>query len=94
MWYLEFRLKIRIKKQKNSFTREMFVSRPDSTFISSPEPEAQVSFSDHSLSVVVVVIEFVSNVLLQFQPNLAQSILRWGGFKVDQMKTTPFSKGT
>ena len=94
MWYLEFRLKIRIKKQKNSFTREMFVSRPDSTIISSPEPKAQVSFSDHNLSVVVVVIEFISNFLQQFQPNLAQSILRWGGFKVDQMKTTPFSKGT
>mgnify|MGYP003690877341 CR=1 FL=1 len=56
-------------------------------FISSPEPKAQVSFSDHNLSVVrrrhcrrwrcrklYTVSSSSPEPLGQFQPNLAQSI--------------------
>ena len=71
---------------------------------SSPEPKAQVSFSDQNLSVVRrrcrrrrcrhrchchKLFTFSSSSpepLGQFQPNLAQSILGWKGFKFVQMK--------
>ena len=77
---------------------------------SSPEPKAQVSFSDQNLSVVRrrrrrcrrcrrccrKLFTFSSSSpdpLGQFQPNLAQSILWWRGFKFVQMKGPAFFKG-
>ena len=68
---------------------------------SSPELKAQVSFSDHLSSVICLSVclhvrpsvcklfTFSSSSpesLGQFQPNLAQSILGWRGFKFLQMK--------
>ena len=62
---------------------------------SSPEPKAQVIFSDQNLSVLRPrshcrkLFTFSSSSpepLSQFQPNLAQSILGWRGFKFVQMK--------
>ena len=73
---------------------------------SSPEPKAQVSFSDQNLSVVRrgcrrrrccrKLFTFSSSVqepLGQFQPNLAQSILGWRGFKFVKMKGHTLSQG-
>ena len=56
--------------------------------ISSPELKVQVSCL---LSVIVIVVNFTFSSsspepLGQFQPNLAQSILRWRGFKFVQIK--------
>ena len=74
-------------------------------FFSSPELRAQVSFSDHlsSASVhpsvcpsVCKLFTFSSSSpepLGQFQPNLAQSILRWRGFKFVHMKGPVLFKG-
>ena len=77
-------------------------------FFSSPEPKAQVSFSDQNLSVVRrrcrrcrrrrcrKLFTFSSSSpepLGQFQPNLAQSILGWRGFKFVQMKGTALFQG-
>ena len=71
----------------------------------SPEPKAQVSFSDHNLYVVGhhccrwcrrKLFTFSSSSpepLGQFQPNLAQSILRWRGFKFVQMKGPALFQG-
>ena len=68
-----------------------------SCLFSSPEPKAQVSFSDQNLSVVRrcrrrwrcrKLFTFSSSSpepLCQFQPNLAQSILGWRGFKFIQI---------
>ena len=64
---------------------------------SSPELKAQVSFSDRLSSVVCLSVRpSVCKLFLfstssqeplgQFQPNLAQSILGWRGFKFVQMK--------
>ena len=71
--------------------------------ISSPEPKAQVSFSDQNLSVVrrrcrrcCQLFTFSSSSpepLGQFQPNLAQSILGWRGFKFVQMKDLALFQG-
>ena len=66
-------------------------------FFSSPELKAQVRFFDHLSSVVCLSVRpsvcklftFSSSSpepLGQFQPNLAQSILGWRGFKFVQMK--------
>ena len=68
-------------------------------YVCSPEQKAQVSFSDHNLFVVhrccphrscrCKLFTFSSSSpdsLGQFQPNLAQSILGWRGFKIVQMK--------
>ena len=71
---------------------------------SSPEPKAQVSFSDQNLSVVRPcrcccrrkLFTFSSSSpepLGQFQPNLAQSILGWMGFKFVQMKGRALFQG-
>ena len=80
---------------------------------SSPEPKAQVSFSDQNLSVVRrrcrcrrcrrcrrrrcrKLFTFSSSSpepLSQFQPNLAQSILGWRGFKFVQMKGPALFQG-
>ena len=71
---------------------------------SSPEPKAQVSFSDQNLSVVRrrrrrcrrKLFTFLSSSpepLGQFQPNLAQSILGWRGLKFVQMKGPAFFQG-
>ena len=76
-------------------------------FFSSPEPKAQVSFSDQNLSVVRrrcrrrrcrcrKLFTFSSSSpepLGQFQPNLAQSILGWRGFKFVQMKGAALFQG-
>ena len=75
------------------------------SFFSSPESKAQVSFSDQNLSVVRrrcrcrrcrKLFTFSSSSqepLGQFQPNLAQSILGWRGFKFVQMKGHTLSQG-
>ena len=73
---------------------------------SSPEPMAQVSFSDHNLSVVRQrccccccrrkLFTFSSSSpkpLGKFQPNLVQSILGWRGLKFIQMKGHAFFQG-
>ena len=69
---------------------------------SSPEPKAQVSFSDHNLSVVCrcrrccKLFTFSSSSQEpqgRFQPNLAQSTTRWRGFKFVQMKGHALFKG-
>ena len=67
---------------------------------SSHERKAQVSFSDHNSSVVFVVVVNFSHfhLLLQnnwanFQPNLAQTSLKWRGFKFIQMKSPAFFHG-
>ena len=67
---------------------------------SSPELKAQVSFSDHLSSVfylsVCKLFTFSSSSpepLGQFQPNLAQGILEWRGFKFDQMKGPALFQG-
>ena len=64
---------------------------------SSPELKAQVSFSDHNLSVVhhhccrpCKLFNFFSRTLGQFQPNLAQSIFE---FKFIQMKDHALFQG-
>ena len=74
------------------------ILRGKQLIFSSPEPKAQVSFSDHNLSVVRrccrccrrrKLFTFSSSSpepLGQFQPNLAQNILGWRGFKFVQMK--------
>ena len=74
-------------------------------FFSSPEPKAQVSFSDQNLSVVCrlcccrcrrKLFTFSSSSpepLGQFQPNLAQSILGWRGFKFVQIKGPSLFQG-
>ena len=77
-------------------------------FFSSPELKAQVSFSDHLSSVVCLSVclsvrlsvcklfTFSSSStepLGQFQPNLAQNILWWRGFKFVQMKGPALFKG-
>ena len=72
-----------------------------SEIFSSPEPKAQVSFSDQNLSVVRhcrccrcrcrKLFTFSSSSpepLGQFQPNLAQSILGWRGFKFSENTLT------
>ena len=69
------------------------------TLFSSPELKAQVNFADQNLSIVHCrchwycccskLFTFSSSSQephSQFQPNLAQSILGWQGFKFDQMK--------
>ena len=76
--------------------RLSLVCLPLDIVFSSPEPKAQVSFSDHNLSVVrrrrrrrrwrcrCKLFTFSSSSpepLGQFQPNLAQSILVQRGFK-------------
>ena len=62
---------------------------------SSPEPKAQVSFSDHNLSVVrrrfrrsriLFIFSSSQEPQGQFQPNLVQSILGWRGFRLIEMK--------
>ena len=80
----------------------------NSDIFSSPELKAQVSFSDHLSSVVCLSVRpsvclsvcklftfsFSSpEPLGQFQPNLAQSILGWRGFKFVQMKGHALPKG-
>ena len=80
----------------------------DANVFSSPEPKAQVSFSDQNLSVVRrrrcrcrrrrcrKLFTFSSSSpepLGQFQPNLAQSILGWMGFKFVQMKGSALFQG-
>ena len=82
----------------------------NSCLFSSPEPKAQVSFSDQNLSVVRrcrlcrccccrcrrKLFTFSSSSpepLGQFQPNLAQSILGWRGFKFVQMKGRALFQG-
>ena len=75
---------------------------------SSPELKAQVSFSDHLSSGVYLSVRpsvrlsvcklftFSSSSpewLGQFQPNLAQSILGWRGFKFVQMKGPALFQG-
>ena len=70
---------------------------------SSPEPKAQVSFSDHNLSVVrrrrcscckfFTFSSYSPEPLGKFQPNLVQSILGWQGFKFVQMKGSALYKG-
>ena len=75
-------------------------------FFSSPEPKAQVSFSDKSFSVVRrrcccrhcchKLFTFSSSSpepLDQFQPNLAQNILGWGGYKFVQIKASALFQG-
>ena len=74
-------------------------------FISSPELKAQVSFSDQNLSVVRrcrhccccrKLFTFSSSSpepLGQFQPNLAQNILGWRGFKFVQTKGPALFQG-
>ena len=71
--------------------------------VSSPELKAQVSFSDHLSSVCPSVCPSVCKLftfsssspepLGQFQPNLAQSILGWRGFKFVQMKGPALFQG-
>ena len=65
--------------------------------LSSPESKAQVSFSDHNLSVVrprcrkLFPFSFSSpEPLDQFQPNLVKSLLWLRGFKFFQMKEHAF----
>ena len=67
---------------------------------SSPELKDQVSFSDQNLFIVCrrcrKLFTFSSSSqepLGQFQPNLAQSILGWRGFKFVQMKGHTLSQG-
>ena len=68
-------------------------------FISSPELKAQVSFSDQNLSVVrrcrrkLFTFSSSPEPLGQFQPNLAQNILGWRGFKFVQMKGPALFQG-
>ena len=71
-----------------------------SVLFSSPEPKAQVSFSDQNLSIVVVVnFSHFHLLLLNHWANINQtwhkheSILRWRRFKFVQMKDPLFSKG-
>ena len=75
-----------------------------SLVFSSPELKAQVSFSDRLSSVVCLSVRpsvcklftFSSSSpepLGQFQPNLAQSIPGWRGFKFVKMKGHTLSKG-
>ena len=71
---------------------------------SSPEPKVKVSFSDQNVSIVrhhcccchrkLLTFSSSPEPLNQFQPNIAQSILRLRGFKFVQMKgPTHFAKG-
>ena len=66
------------------------------TIFSLLEPKAQVSFSDHNLSVVCrrghILFTFSSSTepRSQFVPNVAQSILEWSKFTLVQMKAPPF----
>ena len=65
---------------------------------SSPEPKAQVSFSDQNLSVVrrrfrcsrrrriLFIFSSSQEPQGQFQSNLVQSILGWRGFRLIEMK--------
>ena len=79
------------------------VLSPNLPIFSSPEPKAQVSFSDQNLSVVRrrccrcrKLFTFSSSSqepLGQFQPNLAQSILGWREFKFVQMKGPALFQG-
>ena len=67
-----------------------------SLIFSSPEPKAQVSFSDQNLSVVRRCLQnhcCSPEPLSQFQANLAQSIIGWRGFKFVQMKGPALFKG-
>ena len=71
--------------------------------ISSSEPKAQVSFSDQNMSIVCCcpwhchkLFTFPSSSpepMGQFQPNLAQSILGWRGFKFVYMKGSALFQG-
>ena len=71
--------------------------------LSSPEPKAQVRFSDQNLSVVrrrrwrwrklFTISYFSPEPLGRFQPNLAQSILGLRGFKFVQMKSPVLFQG-
>ena len=77
--------------------------------ISSPESKAQVNFSDQNLSVVrrcrrrrrccrfrrklFTFSSYSPEPVGQFQPNLAQSILRWRGFKFVQIKGPALFQG-
>ena len=85
-----------------------FVNVLNPIVFSSPEPKAQVSFSDQNLSVVRrcrrcrcchcrrKLFKFSSSSpepLGLFQPNLAQSILGWRGFKFVQMKGPALFQG-
>ena len=71
-----------------------------SMVLSSPEPKAQMSFSDQNLSVVRrcrrKLFTFSSSTpdsLGKFQPNLAQSILGCRGFNFIQIKVHALSQG-
>ena len=80
------------------FSRFLLLSCSCTFFISSPKLKAQVSFSDHSLSVVkrgccsrcckFFIFSSSPEPLGQFQPDFVQSILNFL-----KWRTTPFSKG-
>jgi hypothetical protein len=86
---------------------ENFINYQFSALFSSPELKAQVSFSDRFLSVVRLSVCRLASVVCklftfltsspepldQFWPNLAQSILRFRGFKVVKIKDQDLFKG-
>ena len=70
-------------------------------FFSSSEPKVQVSFSDHSLSIVrrrrfsrkLLTLSSSPKLLDQFQPNMLQSIIGWKAFTFAQMKDHALPRG-
>ena len=86
----------------NKYLIHILCTNKKKKVFSSPEPKAQVSFSDQNLSVVRrcrrrhKLFTFSSSSpepLDQFQPNLAQSILGWRGLKFAQIKGFAFLQG-
>ena len=82
--------------QGNNLLVEIRPSVRGENIFSLPEPKAQVSFSDHNLSVVrrwrhiLFIFSSSTESRSQFEPNVAQSIPEWSKFKFFQMKTPPF----
>ena len=104
--YFRVRLSILVYKESHQNLNDIQIFFFWHLLFSSPERKAQLSFSDQNLSIVCrcrcfrcpccKLFTFSSSSpepLSQFQPNLAQSILGWRGFKLVQMKGPALFQG-